>query len=253
MTERSFTANLKFLTGLTPPDKKGPLRDLYWTGVAQVVSLLLAYFFDVYLLEGEWGLLQDFPIYWILQIIFILEVWHIAAFDIVKRDDVTRANCAGFFATILLLGGLLPLTIQEVHQCSSIDDATQDALRQCYQSVTSAYNADLAAGCQADTDISTRATGICPQVRFGDGNGIGWIVFQFFLVSALLVTNILVLFFFLPKTVIQEMGPKVNRQMAKPTSTVQQTPKTQKPVESRVMMPISSRAKNTFLRLGPKK
>ena len=145
----SFKGSLRFLMGLTPPTEKGPQKNLYWTGVAQVIALVLAYFFDVYLLEGEWGLLQNFSIYWILQIVCILEVWHIAAFNIVNADDVTRCNAAGFFATILLLGGMFPLTIQEIHQCSSIDDATQDALRECYQSVATAFGADLAAGCQA--------------------------------------------------------------------------------------------------------
>lgn len=149
MSDASFGRSLRSLTGLLPKLQSGAQSNLYWTGVAQLIGVIVAYFFDVYLFEGQWGLLQDFSFYWILQFVTLLEVWHIAAFDIVTKDDITRCNAAGFFATVLLLGGLLPLTIQEIHQCSSIDDATHDALRQCYQSVATAHGADLAHSCQA--------------------------------------------------------------------------------------------------------
>lgn len=55
--------------------------------------------------------------------------------------------------------------------------------------VSSTLSAESGVLCQADVDIATRATGVCPRVRFGSSGGVGWMVFQYVLVIFYLVTD----------------------------------------------------------------
>ena len=55
--------------------------------------------------------------------------------------------------------------------------------------VSSTLTAESGVLCQADVDIATRATGVCPRVRFGNSGGVGWMVWQYILVIFFLVTD----------------------------------------------------------------
>ena len=45
--------------------------------------------------------------------------------------------------------------------------------------------------CQADIDVATQATGVCPRVRFGNAGGVAWMVFQYILVVFYIGSNVI--------------------------------------------------------------
>ena len=60
--------------------------------------------------------------------------------------------------------------------------------------VSSTLTAESGIMCQADLDVATRATGVCPRVRFGNSGGVGWMVFQYILVIFFIATNAVALY-----------------------------------------------------------
>ena len=158
-----------------PRDSKyWPLWTISMTLLANLVSLVLL---DVYYLESSWALVQSLPIVWFLQGYFVLECVHISGTEIreqTTRGELTRCLLSGILATFFLVSCVFPLVVMELEQCGSLEDTAAEQLRECYEAVSTSISADFATTCQMHSDIMTRATGICPEVRFGSGSGTAW-------------------------------------------------------------------------------
>ena len=144
------------------------------------------------------------PVFWFVQGLFIFDCIQYVAYpedEAVKTYEKIRCYLLGIVSVILLLSAVFPLLIIETHHCQSLDDATQEMLRECYQAVSSSVSADLAASCMTDTDISTRATGICPQIRFGKQTGTAWTVIGFLLFIHFLAGDVALLAYYLRKKI----------------------------------------------------
>ena len=160
----------------------GPRDPAYWTlwivSFCLLLNMVSFILLDVYFLQGSWALVQTLPFVWFLQGYFILECVHISGTE--TRDskknssELTRCVLSGILATFFLVSCVFPLVVMELEQCGSLDDAAAENLHECFQAVKTSISADLSADCQAHADITTRATGICPEIRFGSGSGTAW-------------------------------------------------------------------------------
>jgi hypothetical protein len=206
--------------GLFSPPEKGLLRRPYILVFAQAAAFLLSWILYNFVAD-VWSLFRDQPILWVVQIIAIIEIWEITAEGIATLNVTHKARLA---LIIALLNWVLVFVfvIQEVSTCASLESAEIAAQRDCRDSISRTISSSSVLVCQADVDVSTSATGVCPQVAFGETGGIFWIIFQILLCLGYIVSDF-VLLYDMDKVInkqarmLKTVEPKVNPSVAPAT------------------------------------
>jgi hypothetical protein len=179
------------LVGLFRPPTPGQtrLRRLYFITLAQFGIFVVTWIVNYFVLEDEWSLYSDQPILWVLQLLAVLEAWHISGFDDENPQESRKLLVSLFLATLNWVLAFV-YVIEETADCNKIESTDLANMQKCYDMVSSSVSATQGLVCQADVDIGSRATGVCPQVRFGEGGGTVWIIWQFILVLFFIGTNL---------------------------------------------------------------
>lgn len=165
------------------------LRRLYFITLAQFGIFVVTWIVNYFVLEDEWSLYSDQPILWVLQLLAVLEAWHISGFDDENPQESRKLLVSLFLATLNWVLAFV-YVIEETADCNKIESTDLANMQKCYDMVSSSVSATQGLVCQADVDIGSRATGVCPQVRFGEGGGTVWIIWQFILVLFFIGTNL---------------------------------------------------------------
>lgn len=170
------------------------LKALYYISLLHLAVFLISWIINYTVLEDEWSLYSDQPLLWVLQLLVVLEAWHISGFNDPNPQDSRKLLVANFLA---LANWVLALVyvIEETVECNKLESTELSAMQQCYDMVSTSVSADTGVLCQADVNVGSRATGVCPQVRFDEGGGIAWIVFQYVLVFFFIITDVLLFWY----------------------------------------------------------
>lgn len=179
------------LVGLfrAPTAAQTRLRRLYFITLAQFGVFVVTWIVNYFVLEDEWSLYSDQPLLWVLQLIAVLEAWHISGFDDENPQESRKLLVSLFLATINWVLAFV-YVIEETADCNKIESTDLANMQKCYDMVSSSVSATQGLVCQADVDIGSRATGVCPQVRFGEGGGTVWLIWQFLLVFFFIGTDL---------------------------------------------------------------
>jgi hypothetical protein len=174
--------------------RKGTLKHLYWVAIAQFGLFLLTWVLNYAVLDDAWSLFVAKPILWVAQLITILELWHVVAFEVLKVNETRKLIVATALASVNWVLAFV-LVIQETVQCGKIEDSEYEAMQQCVDLVSTSVSASTGILCQADVDVGSAATGLCPRLAFGDATSAGfWMFWQFLLVIVFIFTDFYVFY-----------------------------------------------------------
>jgi hypothetical protein len=174
----------------TNPDTKS----IYRITLAHLFVFLITWVVNYFVLEDEWSLYGDQPILWVLQLLVLLEALHVSGFDDKNFQGTRKLLVSLFLASANWILAFV-YVIEETVDCNKIESADLANMQRCYDMVSSSISATQGLVCQVDSDMGSRATGVCPQVRFGNGGGTVWIIWQFLLVIFFIATD-LALFYY---------------------------------------------------------
>ena len=174
----------------TNPDTK----PIYRITLAHLFVFLITWVVNYFVLEDEWSLYGDQPILWVLQLLVLLEALHVSGFDDENFQQTRKLLVSLFLASVNWILAFV-YVIEETVDCNKIESADLANMQRCYDMVSSSISATQGLVCQVDSDMGSRATGVCPQVRFGNGGGTVWIIWQFLLVIFFIATD-LALFYY---------------------------------------------------------
>jgi len=230
------------LVGLfrAPTAAQTRLRRLYFITLAQFGVFVVTWIVNYFVLEDEWSLYSDQPLLWVLQLIAVLEAWHISGFDDENPQESRKLLVSLFLATINWVLAFV-YVIEETADCNKIESTDLANMQKCYDMVSSSVSATQGLVCQADVDIGSRATGVCPQVRFGEGGGTVWLIWQFLLVFFFIGTDLVA---FYTTAMFQEQREKdIMSQMSGVTrtdqnSTLQKAPYSRAPSTIPMAQPV---------------
>ena len=174
----------------TNPDTK----PIYRITLAHLFVFLITWVVNYFVLEDEWSLYGDQPILWVLQLPVLLEALHVSGFNDKNVQGTRKLLVSLFLASVNWILAFV-YVIEETVDCNKIESADLANMQRCYDMVSSSISATQGLVCQVDSDMGSRATGVCPQVRFGNGGGTVWIIWQFLLVIFFIATD-LALFYY---------------------------------------------------------
>jgi hypothetical protein len=174
----------------TNPDTK----PIYRITLAHLFVFLITWVVNYFVLEDEWSLYGDQPILWVLQLLVLLEALHVSGFNDKNFQGTRKLLVSLFLASANWILAFV-YVIEETVDCNKIESADLANMQRCYDMVSSSISATQGLVCQVDSDMGSRATGVCPQVRFGNGGGTVWIIWQFLLVIFFIATD-LALFYY---------------------------------------------------------
>lgn len=231
------------LVGLfrAPTAAQTRLRRLYFITLAQFGVFVVTWIVNYFVLEDEWSLYSDQPLLWVLQLIAVLEAWHISGFDDENPQESRKLLVSLFLATLNWVLAFV-YVIEETADCNKIESTDLANMQKCYDMVSSSVSATQGLVCQADVDIGSRATGVCPQVRFGEGGGTVWLIWQFLLVFFFIGTDLVA---FYTTAMFQEKREKDIMSQMRGVPRTDPTPTSQKAPYSRAPsnMPMGQPAK----------
>lgn len=165
-------------------------RRLWYITLAQFGAFVLVWLNNYAILGHGWALYEEQPVLWVLQLLVIFQAWHIAGYGDANPQEGRRLIP---IQVVSLLNWLLAFVwiITETVHCERIDSESSAIMQQCYDMVSTTLTAESGVLCQADIDVATQATGVCPRVRFGNAGGVAWMVFQYILVVFYIGSNII--------------------------------------------------------------
>lgn len=176
----------------TNPDSNA--KSIYRITIAHLFVFLITWVVNYFVLEDEWSLYGDQPILWVLQLLVLLEALHVSGFNDKNFQETRKLLVSLFLASANWILAFV-YVIEETVDCNKIESADLANMQRCYDMVSSSISATQGLVCQVDSDMGSRATGVCPQVRFGNGGGTVWIIWQFLLVIFFIATD-LALFYY---------------------------------------------------------
>lgn len=154
-------------------------RSMYWTSVTTLVIFLVCVFIHHHGI-GTWGIIQDLPIMWSMQI-FCSVLGVLIAGQKERVLHLTMLLNVFLVIVIIYWSVAIVFVIDETQECANLDSETEAALRECHQKTNMEFlNGEST--CGAELELQTRATGSCPTARFGTAGGTAWIIWQFFIV-----------------------------------------------------------------------
>ena len=153
-------------------------------GVLELIAYALSLFFS-----SGWKLFTNLPILHVFQI-FIFAYAFLLRSEHAKKHNLDHFAVLNIVAVLLCLQAFIWI-IKEAATCSALSDYDLELEQDCYEK-HQAYSDDGTLGleCGETSDIRSLANDVCPQVIYGKAGGTTWIVFQFFYIIALSVTNV---------------------------------------------------------------
>lgn len=245
-----FKEELEVTLGFQVPVDINQKR-LWFLTLAQFVGFIVVWLNNYAILGHGWALYENQPVLWVLQLMVIFQAWHITGYNDANPQEGRRLLP---IQVVCILNWLLAFVwiITETVQCERIDSEDSAIMQQCYDMVSTTLTAESGVMCQADVDIATKATGVCPRVRFGNGGGVAWMVWQYVLVIFFLASNVVGLYNAAKLEVKdEERDTEIKRGEAALFRKVESIPMASKPPATQPPMGSRTTTSLNGLRFGP--